>query len=405
VAFLRYHVDGGLPVGASLLQPAATGAFVSAVAGVWTARAPSRLASIGQVLLFIAVGYVLALHARAGDVTSAVFAWLGGFLAFEYGLMRRRRSLKLLLMVGTYVMLLASGLWLRSDATPLGALHTIATIAALVYATWFLVDRRWARHVERSDELERRVRARTAELAAGLDEAQKLSDRLEIALRKETDLKQQKELLLREVHHRTKNNMQMVSSLISLELSNVADPDTAIALENSTRRVRALAVVHEELHRSSNLAVVDLATYLRSLVRNLRSSVSSSRVTIEVDAPDSAPADVDTAIPLGLIVNELVHHAVMHALLEASDGWVSVSLASDDEHYLLALRDNGCKVPCGGEDSEHEEEDRVSLSLVRGLAAQLHGELSYRYDEGARWSLRFPKQTSTSAQDRLPTDG
>jgi two-component sensor histidine kinase len=95
----------------------------------------------------------------------------------------------------------------------------------------------------------------------------------------------------------------------------------------------------------------------------------------------------------------------MHALLEASDGWVSVSLASDDEHYLLALRDNGCKVPCGGEDSEHEEEDRVSLSLVRGLAAQLHGELSYRYDEGARWSLRFPKQTSTSAQDRLPTDG
>jgi two-component sensor histidine kinase len=404
ISFLKYYVEGGIPVTHALIQLPVAGPLMSALVGWWTARAPSHPARMTQALLFIAIGYILSLNPRVADVTSAVFVWTGGFLAFDYRLMDSRRGAKLSLVAGIYVVLLVVGLYVRSGASPVSVAQTIVMITALVYVAWIIIDLRWDWHVERSNTLERHVEQRSSELARRLHEAQDLSERLETALENEKDLAQQKELLIREVHHRTKNNMQMVSSLISLELSHVADPDAALALEKSTRRVQALAVVHEQLYNSSNLTVVDLARYLESLIQHLRSSMESSRIAIETAVPESAAGDVDTAIPLGIIVNELVTHATMQALQESDQARIRVSLSSDGDQYLLEVQDNGCGADCSDEDLEAADEDRVSQSLVHGLAAQLGGHVSHEYSEGNRWSVRFPMHMPSSARDRLPNE-
>ena len=218
------------------------------------------------------------------------------------------------------------------------------------------------------EELEQRVTERTASLAASLNE---------------------KEVLLREIHHRVKNNMQIVSSLLSLQTGRLPTSQAELLLRETQGRIRAMALVHEKLYQSSDLTRVDMAAYTRSLLRPIFHAYSSVAVRVQL-RQNIAPLSmsIDIAIPCGLILNELVSNALKHAFQERMTGEIVVELQEDaDGGWHLCVRDNGVGLPDG---LDERESLTLGLRLVRMLVAQLQGRLEIRQNEGTEFYLNFP---------------
>ncbi|MEZ4216176.1 MAG: histidine kinase dimerization/phosphoacceptor domain -containing protein [Myxococcota bacterium] len=197
----------------------------------------------------------------------------------------------------------------------------------------------------------------------------------------------EKEILLREVHHRVKNNLQVLTSLLRLQIHH--SPEAESALAETESRVRAIALLHEKLYLSPDLAELDAASYVRDVARALarQHGVSDARIRVEVRAED-VPLDVDRAIPCGLIVNELVSNAFEHAFADGRAGTISVRLARHDAHTLvLAVADDGVGLPA---EVDVASPPTLGLRLVATLAHQIGGELVVARDGGARFEVRFP---------------
>jgi len=197
-----------------------------------------------------------------------------------------------------------------------------------------------------------------------------------------------KEVLLKEVHHRVKNNLQVISSLLNLQSSQIDDSKTVDILRESQNRVRSMALIHEKLYQSSDLARIDFDAYLRSLVSSLRQTyrVENEMVVVEVAAEDIA-LGIDTAIPCGLIVNELVSNSLKYAFSKAVDGKVIVTCEKPGaDQYKLIVQDNGIGLPDGFKPGEGNS---LGLKLVNSLVRQLDGELSVKNHQGARFEIEF----------------
>jgi two-component sensor histidine kinase len=229
---------------------------------------------------------------------------------------------------------------------------------------------------ETNEALEQRVEDRTRELSER--EAQ-----VGASLR-------EKELLLREMHHRVKNNLQIISSLLRLQRRSAADARTQALLSDCEDRVRSIAFVHEELYRSNDLSTIDCQTYLQTLVASLKGAyeLDPYSVSIEVDARDCA-LSIDRAIPCGLVVNELVSNALKHAFNERRRGHLSVVMTTDPEAkgYLLLVCDDGVGFPPG---VDYRSTQTLGLKLVCSLVAQMHGVISLERDGCTRFIIRFP---------------
>jgi two-component sensor histidine kinase len=215
--------------------------------------------------------------------------------------------------------------------------------------------------------LEAEVRARTADLSRALAE---------------------RDLLLREVYHRVKNNLQIVDSLVSLaRRSGGGDPGTAF--DDLRRRIHALGLVHEQLMQSPDLATLDMAGFVRSLCRNLAVSSGADRRGIRIDAA-AEPRELpfDTAVPLGLLLTELVTNALKHAFPDGRGGRVAVSLSGEGSgRLLLVVADDGTPsdvAPRGGSTG-------VGSAIVKALAAQLGGEIAVVRDGGTRVEVSLPR--------------
>jgi PAS domain S-box-containing protein len=198
----------------------------------------------------------------------------------------------------------------------------------------------------------------------------------------------EKETLLQEVHHRVKNNLQVVASLMNLQANNVNHAGAREVLAVTRQRVQAIALLHEGLYRSRDLGSVDLGPYLRGIVAELqRAHVEPTRsVSIGCEAA-GIRCNMDTALPLGLITNELVANSLKHAFVERRGGKVDVRLAADGDLAELRISDNGRGLP---ELFELERSDSLGLRLVKNLARQLDGELTRLAGIGVSWSVRFP---------------
>ncbi len=238
------------------------------------------------------------------------------------------------------------------------------------------------------DELEVRVRERTAELA-GANAALKV----EIAVRRQAETKvreslKEKEILLKEIHHRVKNNLQVVSSLLRLQAAGIKDEATAALFYESQTRVRSMALIHEELYQAGNLARVDFASYLRRLLPDLARTYradASEKIDLKIEAQDvSLP--VDRAIPCGLIVNELITNALKHAFPDGRPGNILVRLEAQAEQTLLAVRDDGVGFP---PDLDFRQSRSLGLQLICTLANQLGGTLSLKRDSGTEFVVLF----------------
>jgi two-component sensor histidine kinase len=217
-------------------------------------------------------------------------------------------------------------------------------------------------------QLEDRVRQRTAELSATLKE---------------------REILLQEVHHRVKNNLQVISSLISMQMRRLSDLGSQDALAECRSRVQAMALIHDKLYQSNDYARVPFAEYARKLAADVHhaTGVSPANVSLEIAFEDITLA-VDKAIPCGLILNELITNALKHGFRNGQRGTIWLELGRvDGGRVRLAVRDNGVGIPIGADVRNSES---LGMHLVFTLAEQLDGVLEVRTQDGTLFELTFP---------------
>jgi len=203
------------------------------------------------------------------------------------------------------------------------------------------------------------------------------------------DSLREKEALLKEVHHRVKNNLQIVSSLLRLQAAQIDHPVASAVLRDMQNRVRTMALLHENLHRSKSLAEINLAEYFHSVCAQLLRSICSQPDQVKLEM-DLAPVrlDVNQAVPCGLLLNELVSNSLKHAFPQGRPGVVRVELqpVPGGGALRLCVSDDGVGLPPG---FDIQALRTLGLHLVFDLARQLHGELGVRSDKGAAFEVVF----------------
>ena len=203
----------------------------------------------------------------------------------------------------------------------------------------------------------------------------------------------EKEVLLKEIHHRVKNNLQVISSLVDLQADVLGDAALRGVFADLRDRVRSMALVHERLYQSESLARVDFAEYARSLLSYLWRAHTGSQAGIRLKLNlQPVSLSVETAVPCGLILNELAANAIKHAFRGRSDGEVTVTLhASPEGRVRLCVSDNGVGLPSG---LDWRQSPSMGLGLVRMLAGQLNGTLEAGLGGGTHFEIAFA-QTET----------
>jgi two-component sensor histidine kinase len=220
---------------------------------------------------------------------------------------------------------------------------------------------------EADQEIERRVAQRTRELKRLLDE---------------------KTTLLKEVHHRVKNNLQIVSSLLSMQIASGASDLVTGPLEDANSRVLAMSLIHECIYQSETLGEVDFAGYIEALAERLFTAycVDPARIHLET-ALEPIPIALDQAIPCGLILNELISNALKHAFPDGHEGRLRISLRrAGGNRVALAIADNGIGLASG---FRWQDSRSLGLQVVHTLIGQLHADLDVTCEGGTRYCFSW----------------
>jgi two-component sensor histidine kinase len=199
---------------------------------------------------------------------------------------------------------------------------------------------------------------------------------------------QEKEVLLKEIHHRVKNNLQIISSLLNLQSGHIDDPQATEVFQDSQHRVRSMALVHEKLYQSQDLAWVGFAEYIRNLATYLfrAYSASATGVTLDIQA-DDVFLTIDTAVPCGLILNELISNALKHAFPDGQAGEIHVELhAHGYRQVTLSVADTGIGLP---NDLDLNTTTSLGLQLVHTLVDQLNGHIELNGIRGTEFNITF----------------
>lgn len=204
----------------------------------------------------------------------------------------------------------------------------------------------------------------------------------------------EKQVLLREVHHRVKNNLQIVSSLLNLQLANTSDETARKTLEESRMRVTSMALIHEQLYQSKDLAQIPFADYLKSLVYAIAQTHEADARSVDVRVHCHPVAlSMEEAIPCGLIVNELVANAFEHAFSGRARGSVDVRFSVEADRYAGVIEDDGVGLT---DDFSLHGLRSLGVKLVQSLVAQLDGELAVSDEGGVRWTFTFPRDSQAA---------
>jgi PAS domain S-box-containing protein len=194
----------------------------------------------------------------------------------------------------------------------------------------------------------------------------------------------EKEVLLKEVHHRVKNNLQIISSLLNLQSKYIKDDQALEMFKESRNRIRSMTLIHEKLYRSKDLANIDVAEYIQNLSSNLFRSYSAGRIALKTQVDDML-LGIDTAIPCGLIINELVSNSLKHAFPE-KHGEIYVNLHRDNGRFTLIVSDNGVGFP---QNVDFRNTDSLGLQLVCTLTDQLDGAIELNRTGGTEFKITF----------------
>jgi PAS domain S-box-containing protein len=201
----------------------------------------------------------------------------------------------------------------------------------------------------------------------------------------------EKDILLQEIHHRVKNNMQIISSLLNLQIRHVDDNDAIDLLKESQNRVRSMAMIHEKLYQSNDFTQINITEYIESLVSGLFYSYSISKdQIIPIINVDDVQLNIETAVPCGLIIDELVSNSLKHGFPQEKMGEVYISLKIVDDNYELVVSDNGIKFP---KDINFRSTDSLGLQLVNNLVNQIDGSITLDITHGTEFKIIFKELT------------
>jgi len=220
-------------------------------------------------------------------------------------------------------------------------------------------------------------------IARDITERQKTQDTLEKSLK-------EKEILLTEIHHRVKNNMQIISSLLSLQSQGIRDASIQELFMDTQNRIQSIALIHNLMYKSKDLANVDFEEYIQNLAAVLLRTLSSrqDKISLSVEAEDVS-LDLNRAIPCGLIINEVVSNSIKHAFPGGGPGEIQITFSGkSSDRYTLKIKDNGI-----GMDSDIDPSniDTIGLTIVRDLTDQLKGTFLMRSNQGTEIEISFPK--------------
>lgn len=200
----------------------------------------------------------------------------------------------------------------------------------------------------------------------------------------------EKSVMLQEIHHRVKNNLQVICSLLNLQTQTNPGSKIAEIMQESQNRMKSMALVHENLYLSQNLSKISLETYIKGLTNNLirsyRSKISRIKITLAIA---SIYLDIDTAIPCGLIINELVSNALKYAFPDQGSGEIKVKVTQDlQQSITLTIADNGMGLP---HEVNLEQTQTLGLRMVKTLTRQISGTLTISQEAGISFNIHFPQ--------------
>jgi PAS domain S-box-containing protein len=220
---------------------------------------------------------------------------------------------------------------------------------------------------------------------------QDITERIKTETKLQNSLRE-KEILLREIHHRVKNNMQTITSLLDLQAESIKDPESRKALKSSQSRIRSMALIHERLYKSENLERIKAREYIQHLIEYLEGTYQTSSTNIEINTDvENLYLNLDTAIPCGLIINELVSNCMKYAFNKNLNGKVLVSLQKRrGENLILKVTDNGSGI---SKAVDPLNSPSLGLQLVNLLTKQIKGDLGIDSTNGTSISISFPAQS------------
>jgi PAS domain S-box-containing protein len=214
-----------------------------------------------------------------------------------------------------------------------------------------------------------------------IDDQKRTEDQIKISLK-------DKEVLLKEIHHRVKNNLQIISSLLNLQSGYIKDEQTLEILHQCENRVASMALIHEQLYQSTDLARIDFSNYIQNLAANLFSSYAfrADAITLKVNV-DNVFLGVDAAVPCGLIINELVSNSLKYAFPSGKEGEIRIEIhAEKGSHLVLSVCDNGIGFP---KDLDIKNTESLGLQIVTALTNQLAGTIELNRNKGTEFKIKF----------------
>lgn len=357
----------------ALGEPAVWILAVNAVLGLASAYVRRHGMRIVQVLLFLASAAYAAAVSPAGNLTSAALLVYSLLLALQYDLFVRSAVFHYVAFFTVYTAGMVAGL-LTGTLTPTGILAKLLATGFLVYLMWIALGRQLHTYRTKAEstsamnaELERLVRQRTKELEHALAE---------------------KTVLVQEIHHRVKNNLGIISSMLALQSDVPGGRDAGEVLEEVQHRIYAMALIHEELYSSDSLSSADLAEYVHTLGATLAESygMDAGRV-LRLNIGEIA-LPVNTALPCGMVLAECISNSVKYAFPDDRPPSIEVTARRSDGELFLRIADNGVGIP---PDVAVDPPDTFGLWLIQTLVTrQLHGRISLDTSGGTAWEAIIP---------------
>ncbi|MBZ2165468.1 histidine kinase dimerization/phosphoacceptor domain -containing protein [Methanobacterium spitsbergense] len=198
---------------------------------------------------------------------------------------------------------------------------------------------------------------------------------------------EEKEMLLKEIHHRVKNNLMIISSLLNLQSQYITDKASQDIFKESQNRARSMALIHERLYQSTDLKRINFGEYITSLANELFHTYEADLglIKLKINAEDIF-LDINTAIPLGLIVNELITNSITHAFPEGKRGKINIDFHPRDNHYEFIVKDNGIGFP---EDIDYQNTDSLGLQIITSLTNQIDGKIELNKNNETEFKITF----------------
>ncbi|MDR8390437.1 PAS domain S-box protein [Aliifodinibius sp. S!AR15-10] len=209
----------------------------------------------------------------------------------------------------------------------------------------------------------------------------------------------EKEVLLAEIHHRVKNNLAVVSGLLQLERFHSNQSEVQDILKKAELRIKSIATIHENLYKSTNFASLSFANYMDDIIESIQKAYESKQTTIELEKNIAQVSlNVNQAIPLGLMINELLTNAYKHAFPNKKKGHVKIEITQQGEHIILCVSDDGKGLP---EEVTDHNVDSLGFTLIDTLVKQLHGTSTIKSDNGVNFRLEFQKRSPKGTANAL----